>query len=80
MPHRVQQAMLSESTPTLSGAIPAFELFMTSWERLGEMHPRLKKWTDVGLPWAMKYYGRMDLTRAYIIAMCESPVPFASKY
>lgn len=64
--------MSSESTPILSGAIPSFELFMTSWENLAEMHPRLEKWISIGLEYASTYYGRMDRTRSYIISMCKS--------
>ena len=63
--------MSSERTPILSGTIPAFELFMTAWEELGEKHPRLARWTKVGVEWAVKYYSKMDQTWAYVIAMCE---------
>jgi hypothetical protein len=61
--------MSSESNLVLAGTIPAFEMFMTSWDRLGENHRRLKCWTDIGLKWASTYYSRMDNTRAYVIAM-----------
>jgi hypothetical protein len=73
IPHAVQQTMSREQTPVLSGAIPAFEMFMTQWERLGEMVPRLKPFVDIGLKWATKYYNWMDRTNAYIISMCEFP-------
>ncbi|KIL57978.1 hypothetical protein M378DRAFT_188346 [Amanita muscaria Koide BX008] len=73
VPHRVQQAMSSESLPILAGAIPAFEMFMTSWELLRDKHPRLRKWVNVGLSWAAKYYSRMDRTRSYIVAMFLHP-------
>jgi len=63
--------MSGESAPILSGAIPAFEMFMTSWEEITWKHPRLKQLIDPGLQWAFKYYNRMDRTRAYIIAMHE---------
>ena len=63
--------MSAHKTPVLSGAIPSFELLMTTWERLGEHHANLKPWTDVGLKWARKYYNHMDDTRAYIVAICE---------
>jgi len=63
--------MSAHATPVLSGAIPAFELFMSNWEDLGNKFNNLKPWTDIGLKWARKYYNRMDDTRAYIIAMCE---------
>jgi hypothetical protein len=61
--------MSGERTPILSGAIPAFEMFMTKWEKINQEHPNLKRLVWPGLEWAYKYYGRMDRTRAYIIAM-----------
>jgi len=67
----VLQTMSSESTPVLCGAIASFELLMTKWERLGEEHPELQYWTQIGLAWARKYYKRMDDTDAYVIAMGE---------
>jgi hypothetical protein len=63
--------MSAEQTPILSGSIPAFEMFMMAWEQLGEKHPRLARWTDIGIEWAKKYYLKMDKTNAYVIAMCE---------
>jgi hypothetical protein len=69
IPHKVQQVMSAEKTPILSGAIPAFEMFMSSWEKLGREHHRLKALIKPGLDWASMYYGRMDRTRAYIVAM-----------
>jgi hypothetical protein len=62
--------MLAESNPILSGAIPAFELFMTVWEKLSLDNPHLERFIKNGLDWAYMYYGRMDRTKAYIIAMC----------
>ena len=61
--------MSREETPLLSGALPAFEMFMTSWELLAEKHAQLKPFIDIGLKWAYKYYARMDNTRVYVIAM-----------
>ena len=66
VPHCVQQMMSGETTPILSGAIPAFELFISKWEQLSTDFPRL---IASGLEWATIYYIRMDRTRAYIIAM-----------
>lgn len=68
-PHHVQQVMCGETTPLLSGAIPAFEMFMTRWENMSQ-RANLKSIIAPGLEWAAKYYSRMDRTRAYIIAMC----------
>lgn len=69
VPHVVQQVMSGESTPLLCGAIPAFEMFMTRWENIIAEHPRLGRLVRPGLDWAYKYYGRMDRTRAYFVAM-----------
>ena len=62
--------MSEEGTPILSGSIPAFEAFMTKWEKLSEQ-PRLELLIEPGLEWAYRYYSRMDRTRAYTIAMCK---------
>jgi hypothetical protein len=71
VPHQVQQTMSGEGMPILSGAIPAFEMFMTKWEKLGNGSKDLKPYIKPGLDWAYKYYGYMDHTTAYIVAMCE---------
>jgi hypothetical protein len=63
--------MSADRTPILSGAIPAFELFMSRWEQLGKDHSHLKPMIKPGLDWAYGYYARMDRTRGYIIAMCK---------
>ncbi|CAA7260680.1 unnamed protein product [Cyclocybe aegerita] len=65
--------MCSERTPILANAIPAFEMFMTAWERLGEKFLHLEPYTKVGIEWAVKYYNKMDLTKAYVIAMVLNP-------
>jgi hypothetical protein len=49
VPHVVQQVMFGESTPILSGAIPAFEQFMTRWERIVLECPHLKRFVQPGL-------------------------------
>lgn len=67
----VQQAMSAEKTPVLSGAILAFETFMTKWEKIVKEHDRLKPMVQEGLDCAYKYYDKMDQTKAYIIAMCK---------
>lgn len=69
IPHKVQQSLCGERTPILSNIVPAFEMCMTSWEWLGEKHPRLSPYTQIGLDWAIKYYKKMDNTKAYIVAM-----------
>jgi hypothetical protein len=63
--------MFSEKTPILCGAIPAFEQFMTSWEKLGNERPELTELINPGLTLAYKYYSRMDRTMVYVVTMCK---------
>jgi hypothetical protein len=67
--------MAKEATPVLSGAIPSLELFMSKWEALTETHPNLQPFIEAGLVKAREYYSKMDLTRAYVIALGECPFP-----
>lgn len=61
--------MCAERTPVLSNAVPAFEMFMSTWEMLIEKCPHLKPFIKPGLDSAVKYYRKMDFTRAYLVAM-----------
>jgi hypothetical protein len=63
--------MSGEKTLILSSAIPAFKMFMSSWEQLAAKHPRLSPWIDIGMAKATEYYKQMDCTSAYIMTMCE---------
>lgn len=59
--------LLKEQTPVLAGVIPAFEIFLTKWEKLAVSKP----WIDEGLKWVTKYYCRLDSSDAYVIVMCK---------
>lgn len=48
---------------------------MSKWEALAEIHPKLQPFIEVGLAKAREYYAKMDLTRAYVIALGERPCP-----
>jgi hypothetical protein len=63
--------MSGETTPILSGTIPAFESFMTKWEKLKRGNLSLSAMVNAGLASAYKYYDRMDHTKAYVVAMCK---------
>ncbi|KAI6018097.1 hypothetical protein BKA83DRAFT_4058373 [Pisolithus microcarpus] len=47
--HKVQQQMSAEVQPTLGHAIPAFELFMTTWEKMQQSNPCMAPFIDAGL-------------------------------
>ncbi|KIK27348.1 hypothetical protein PISMIDRAFT_92982, partial [Pisolithus microcarpus 441] len=57
--------------PTLSHAIPAFELFTTTWEKMQQSNPHMALFIDAGLRKANSYYNQMDNTKAYVVLMCE---------
>jgi hypothetical protein len=67
--------MSAEDTPILSGAIPAFELFMSSWQSMvndADLEAEnVARFIRPGLAIATKYYKKFDDTDAYIIAMCK---------
>ncbi|KIK14997.1 hypothetical protein PISMIDRAFT_72855, partial [Pisolithus microcarpus 441] len=73
VPHKVQQRMSAEARPTLSCAVPSFELFMTAWEKMQQENRRLVPFIEVGLIKARRYYNRMDNTKVYIISMFVDP-------
>jgi hypothetical protein len=67
--------MSTENTPILAGTIPAFELFVSSWESM-VADPDLQaenvaQFIQPGLAIATKYYDKFGDTDAYIIAMCK---------
>ena len=49
--------MSGEHSPLLSGTIPAFELFMTHWEKLKEEKPHFAQFIDKGLDSAYNVTG-----------------------
>lgn len=63
--------MSSESTSTLSGAVPAFENMTKRWNEL-VLIPHLAPLVNIGLDWADKYDGHMGATNTYAVAMCKS--------
>jgi len=66
-------SLANERTPTLGNVIPYLECFVTALEEYGMHLLCLKPILDEGLVWATTYYSRMDNTKGYIIAMCQSP-------
>jgi hypothetical protein len=64
--------MSGDQTPLLAGVIPIFEIFITGWEKLKMKRPLLAPFIQPGLDSAGKYYSRIDLSKAYIVAMCTS--------
>lgn len=71
-PHSAQQALSHEQAPTLSMALPAFELMLTGLKVKRAKHPRLSHAIDAGID---KLKGYMQIARqnkVYALAMSPS--------
>lgn len=66
----MQTLLSGEQTPLLAGVIPVFEIFLTRWEKIAEKKKHLAPYIQPGLDRAKEYYGRMDKSNAYVVAMC----------
>ncbi|KAJ7142793.1 hypothetical protein C8R44DRAFT_924460, partial [Mycena epipterygia] len=75
-PHVVQTAMAVENTPMLAATIPAFELFVSSWNAMQDdpdlANANIVAFIKPGLELANKYYSKMGDTDTYVISM--SPI------
>ncbi|KDQ05698.1 hypothetical protein BOTBODRAFT_91800, partial [Botryobasidium botryosum FD-172 SS1] len=69
----VQQVMSSETTPTLSMAIPAMESLVVKWEELAVQKPQLRTMISAGQGKINQYLGRMQGSKVYAIAMLVNP-------
>lgn len=70
VPRYAQKIMSSESTPLLSGAVPAFQDIISLWRKNTGEAPYLAPFIEIGLAWTDRYTNRMDKTMAYAVAMC----------
>ncbi|KAG1732051.1 hypothetical protein EDB19DRAFT_1593727, partial [Suillus lakei] len=72
-PHAVQQSMSGETTPTLSGAVPALETLIERWEDIAKHVAHCAPIVNIGLACAQKYRQKMSETNAYAVAMFVNP-------
>jgi hypothetical protein len=63
--------MTGETTPILSGTIPAFQSLQDRWQDHARKHPDVSKYVVEGMTWLNKYHEKAGRTRAYVIAMGE---------
>lgn len=63
--------MSKDKTPVLAGTIPTLERLMDGLETLAAEQPHLEPAIAAGLESAIKYYNKLDDTKAYVIALCE---------
>ncbi|KAJ6473957.1 hypothetical protein C8R47DRAFT_1053485 [Mycena vitilis] len=73
IPHAAQELLSAEKTPTLSAALPAFELLLDSWINLQQELPMLGHYIGVGITKIQEYVNKGRKTRAYALAMIINP-------
>ncbi|KAG1847015.1 hypothetical protein DFJ58DRAFT_608931, partial [Suillus subalutaceus] len=73
IPHAAQELLASERTPTLSMALPAYELLQTRWTELKGSIWELSHYIEVGLDKLTNYIREGRRTRIYALAMIINP-------
>ncbi|KAK6996343.1 ribonuclease H-like domain-containing protein [Favolaschia claudopus] len=69
LPHLAQELLSAEKTPTLSMALPAFELLLLNWLCLMEELPELAHYIGVGVHKIQEYVHKGRKSRIYALAM-----------
>jgi hypothetical protein len=68
-PHSVQQLMSGETTPVLSGVLPAFQRLQNCWESHATKHRDVSPYIYEGMTWLNKYHEKAGRSPTYVIAM-----------
>lgn len=68
-PHAAQEVLSSSRTPTLSMALPSYELLITVWKSMRETIHEMSHFIDAGIQRLEKYIRLARKTRVYALAM-----------
>jgi hypothetical protein len=69
IPNIAQELLSAEKTPTLSMALPAYELLVVAWTDLAKEIPELSHYIKVGISKIMEYISKGRRSRIYALAM-----------
>lgn len=69
--HAAQELLSAEKTPTLSMALPAFEMLVVSWLHLQKAIPKLAHYIGVGIAKIQEYSEKGQKSRIYTLAMSK---------
>ncbi|EIN06470.1 hypothetical protein PUNSTDRAFT_71957, partial [Punctularia strigosozonata HHB-11173 SS5] len=72
-PHAAQEILSAEKTPTLSLALPCYELLIDGWEDLRTQLPHLITYINVGISKLKEYLLYSRRSRIYALAMILNP-------
>jgi len=70
VPHRAQEALSSEHTPTLSYSLPFFHAVVDEWKHLKQVYLLLSPYIEVGIRKVEEYIDKSKLSRTYLLAVC----------
>lgn len=76
IPHLAQELLCSEKTPTLSIALPAYDLLLSAWKALQKKIPFLAPYIDVGIKTIEEYIALSRKSKIYVFAMCMYYIHF----
>lgn len=71
--HSTQESLSAELTPTLSMAMPLYEILIESWTVLKSTIPELSHYIDVALSKLKQYIKEGRKTRIYALSMGKLP-------
>jgi len=79
IPFSAQELLSAEKTPTLSVALPAFEMLVNAWTILQAALPELSHYIGVGIHKIREYVQKGRESRIYALAMSSLCVLFVPR-
>ncbi|KAF8505584.1 hypothetical protein F5888DRAFT_1604559, partial [Russula emetica] len=73
IPHKCQELLSAEKTPSLSLALPAYEALVLLWKELAKKIPELSYYINLGVAKIMEYVSKGRRSRIYALAMIINP-------
>ncbi|KAF9523888.1 hypothetical protein CPB83DRAFT_750385, partial [Crepidotus variabilis] len=71
--HSAQELLSAEKTPTLSAALPAFELLLVAWTNLQKEIPEISHYIVVSVMKIREYVEKSRSSRIYALAIMINP-------
>jgi hypothetical protein len=69
VPHKCQELLSAEKTPTLSLVLPSYEALVLMWKKLAKEIPELSHYIGLGVAKIMEYVSKGRRSRIYALAM-----------
>ncbi|KAH9164363.1 ribonuclease H-like domain-containing protein, partial [Lactarius sanguifluus] len=73
IPHRAQELLAAEKTPTLAMALPVYEKLVELWKSLALSIPEMSHYIGLGIAKIMEYVSKGRRNKIYALAMILNP-------